>query len=115
MNRSEQRIVAAARRVRGLCPSLEAEALCAALDVSLLRTDLGMEADSIKGFLLRSNRCSTAVINSALPPELQRVILFHELGHAVFHVHLVARGHGYSAEREPLLQHRDGGGRHTSL
>ena len=83
MNRSEQRIVAAARRVRGLCPSLEAEALCAALDVSLLRTDLGTEADSIKGFLLRSNRCSTAVINSALPPELQRVILFHELGHAV--------------------------------
>ena len=83
MKRNDNRVLTAARRIRRLCPSPEPEALCRAMDVGLLRMELGADEHSIKGFLLRSSRCTTVVVNSCLPEELQRVIVCHELGHAV--------------------------------
>ncbi len=83
MKRNDNRVLSAARRIRRLCPSLEPEALCRALDVGLLRMELGNDDHSIKGFLLRSSRCTTVVVNSCLSEALQRVIVCHELGHAV--------------------------------
>ena len=46
---------------------------------------MGASAQSCKGFFLVSSRCKLIVINSDLPESIQRIIIAHELGHAVLH------------------------------
>ena len=59
--------------------------LCRYLGVKLLYQSLGNEPDSIKGFYLESKRIKTITINSDLPANIKRIIIAHELGHAVLH------------------------------
>lgn len=46
---------------------------------------MGTGPRSCKGFFLASSRCKLIVINSDLPENIQRIIIAHELGHAVLH------------------------------
>ena len=59
--------------------------LCRLMGVKLLYQQLGKEPDAIKGFFLESKRIKTITVNSDLPSVIQRIIVSHELGHAVLH------------------------------
>lgn len=59
--------------------------ICDAMKIQVMKRPMGTSAQSCKGFFLVSSRCKIIVINSDLPEEIQRIILVHELGHAVLH------------------------------
>jgi len=59
--------------------------LCRRMDIKLLYNQFGKEEDSIKGFFLECKRVKTITLNSDLPSVIQRIVLTHELGHAVLH------------------------------
>ena len=59
--------------------------LCTAMDIKLLLQPLGTAPDAIKGFFLESKRIRTITVNCDLPIVIQKIIVAHELGHAVLH------------------------------
>lgn len=59
--------------------------LAKALSVPVQREPLGKEDDACKGFLLRLQSVAVITVNSDLSTDMQRIILAHELGHAVLH------------------------------
>lgn len=59
--------------------------LCKYMGIFLLFRSLGSEQNSIKGFFLESKRIRTITVNSDLPLIIQKIIVAHELGHAVLH------------------------------
>jgi len=46
---------------------------------------MGTDIESCKGFYFFQSRKQAIVINRDLPEELQRIILMHEIAHAVLH------------------------------
>jgi Zn-dependent peptidase ImmA (M78 family) len=46
---------------------------------------MGSSEKSCKGFYLYQSRCKTIVVNDQMDEHMQRVILAHEIGHAVLH------------------------------
>ena len=61
--------------------------LCDELRIQIALEPMGTNLRSCKGFFLVNARCKIIVINSQLPDHIQRIILTHELGHAVLHSH----------------------------
>lgn len=59
--------------------------ICKYLDIQVMERPMGKSPRSCKGFFLVSSRCKLIVINSDLPDSIQRIIIAHELGHAVLH------------------------------
>ena len=59
--------------------------LCEAVGIRISDQPMGTGEGACKGFLMVNARCKTAVVNSDLPPEVQRIILAHELGHGLLH------------------------------
>ena len=59
--------------------------LCEDMNILLLSQTLGNAPDAIKGFYLESKRIRTITVNSDLPSVIQKIIVAHELGHAVMH------------------------------
>lgn len=59
--------------------------ICGYMDIQIMKRPMGGNARSCKGFFLCSSRCKMIVINSDLPDSIQRIIVAHELGHAVLH------------------------------
>ena len=59
--------------------------LCKAMGIKLLFQSLGTAPDAIKGFILKSKRIIAITINCDLPLVIQKIIVAHELGHAVLH------------------------------
>lgn len=59
--------------------------ICGYMDIQVMKRPMGSSARSCKGFFLCSTRCKMIVINSDLPDSIQRIIIAHELGHAVLH------------------------------
>lgn len=59
--------------------------ICEYLDIQVMERPMGKSPRSCKGFFLVSSRCKLIVINSDLPDSIQRIIIVHELGHAVLH------------------------------
>lgn len=59
--------------------------LCSAMGIILLNQPFGTDPDAIKGFFLESKRIRTITVNCDLPNVIQRIIVSHELGHAVLH------------------------------
>ncbi len=66
-------------------PMVEPAALAQALDILVRPFPLGMKEDACKGFFIIHRRQKHITYNSDLPVPLQRVVLAHELGHAVLH------------------------------
>lgn len=46
---------------------------------------MGRDEDSCKGFFMEHSRIRTITLNCDLPYVIQRIILAHEIGHAVMH------------------------------
>ena len=59
--------------------------LCKDMGILLRLAPLGIGDDAIKGFFLEHRRIQTITVNSDLPYVLQKLILCHELGHAMLH------------------------------
>ena len=59
--------------------------LCRCMGIILLFRPLGTAVDAVKGFFLESKRIRTITVNSDLPLFIQKIIVSHELGHAVLH------------------------------
>lgn len=59
--------------------------LCEALGILVIPQSLGSSPTAIKGFFLEIHRIPTITVNSDLPPVIQKIIVAHELGHAVLH------------------------------
>lgn len=55
------------------------------MGILLLYEPMGIAPNACKGFYLSQSRVQVITVNSDLPQELQRIILSHELGHAVLH------------------------------
>ena len=59
--------------------------LCHEMGIIVLYEPMGNSLDAIKGFFLASKRIRTITVNSDLPEIIQKIIIAHELGHAVLH------------------------------
>jgi len=59
--------------------------LCRDLRILLIEQGLGNRPKACKGFFLYQSRRPVVTINSDLPEQLQKIILAHEIGHAVLH------------------------------
>jgi Zn-dependent peptidase ImmA (M78 family) len=80
-----QHAASEARRVKRKYGELNPIRLCAAMGIHLMYAALGNGERSCKGFFLYQSRCKTIVVNDQMDENYQRVILAHELGHAVLH------------------------------
>ena len=69
--------IRAAARLRGHLGLTDPETICRALDLQILRLPLGTSRNSIKGFIQRSARCYTIVVNSDLSAEIGHYWLGH--------------------------------------
>ena len=63
--------------------------LCEDMGIILLHTPMGTYPGACKGFFLTQSRKRSITINSDLPESIQRIIVTHELGHAVLHAKAV--------------------------
>ena len=82
-----------ARQVRQLTErygETDPERLCRAMNVLVLRQSMGREENACKGFFLCKCRVRLIMLNADLARLLQRIVLAHELGHAVLHSRLSA-------------------------
>ena len=57
---------------------------------------MGTQEKACKGFFLYQSRMSLITVNSELDEDRQRIILAHELGHAVLHRNISASFHDFS-------------------
>ena len=59
--------------------------ICRALGIRVSQAPMGVRQDSCKGFFIVNARCKLIMLNSDLEEEVRRIILAHELGHAILH------------------------------
>jgi len=59
--------------------------LCESMGILLLYAPMGESREACKGFYLTQSRIQAVTVNSDMELPLQRVVLAHELGHAVLH------------------------------
>ena len=59
--------------------------LCRAMGITLLPQPMGSHETAIKGFYMECKRIKSITVNSDLPEIIQKIIVAHELGHAVLH------------------------------
>ena len=66
------------------------DALCGALGIRVVRHPTPLSVQDFKGLSMVVCRVPVIVLNAALPEELERVVLAHEIGHIVLHRSLTA-------------------------
>ena len=59
--------------------------LCRAMGITILLQSMGSHDTAIKGFFMECKRIKTITVNSDLPEIIQKIIVAHELGHAMLH------------------------------
>lgn len=59
--------------------------LCHAMGIKLIFQPMGKSPDAVKGFFLEHKRIRTITVNSDLPEVIQKIIVAHEICHALFH------------------------------
>ena len=80
----------AVAKIRRTTESSNPFRVCKEKGILVLPQSLGLEADAIKGFYYTRRRIKTITVNSDLPDVIQRIIVAHELGHAL-HSYLSCR------------------------
>jgi Zn-dependent peptidase ImmA (M78 family) len=72
-------------RIRKKYDETDPYRLCRAMNILLLNEPMGDSQNACKGFYLCQSKTQVITVNSDLPEELHRIILTHEIGHAVLH------------------------------
>ncbi len=75
-----------------------AEEICDELGIMILFCAMGRTPESCKGFFLKQSRKKVIVLNSDLAKSFRRIILPHELGHAVLHGDVASECHYHDFE-----------------
>ena len=73
------------RRIQKKYEEIDPAKVCQAMHIAVIYQSMGAYANACKAFYLMQSRKQAIVINSDLSSSLQRVLLSHELGHAVLH------------------------------
>ena len=81
MEAIQSRVLKLKTKYKGFSP----EEVCQALGITVLYKPMGNFKGACKGFFINLNRMSYITVNSDLPENYQRIIISHELGHAVLH------------------------------
>ncbi len=79
------------KRVRQKYDEMDPVRLSKAMGILLLFEPMGDSPNACKGFYIRQSREQVITVNSSLSEELKRIILMHEIGHAVLHKHLTGK------------------------
>jgi len=72
-------------RIRKKYDQTDPYRLCRAMHIMLVTESMGSQPGACKGFVLYKARQFVIAVNSDLPEQMQRIILAHEIGHAVLH------------------------------
>lgn len=59
--------------------------LCEDMKISLLYHPMGLFENACKGFYMEQSRKRVIIVNSQLDQVIQKIVLVHEIGHAVLH------------------------------
>ena len=59
--------------------------LCQEMHITVMEAPMGAAERSCKGFFIQHSRQKVIVLNAEMPEHIKRIILAHELGHAVLH------------------------------
>lgn len=78
-------ICEAVRRLKKEYDETDPFRLCKAMGVLLLFRPMGRHETAIKGFSMKCKRIRSITVNSDLPEIIQKIIVAHELGHAMLH------------------------------
>lgn len=73
------------RRLKAKLHTADPYEICAEMRIRIELQPMGTNPGSCKGFFLTRFRKKVITLNSDLPEEIRRIILIHELGHAVLH------------------------------
>ena len=74
-----------ASRLKAKYQTVDLHKICQRLKIRVQELPMGTSPKACKGFFLVNARCKVITINSDLPEEIRRIILAHELGHAILH------------------------------
>jgi Zn-dependent peptidase ImmA (M78 family) len=85
MNMAYDEIIKSAAKLKAKFGETDPFMLCSLLGIPVCFSAMGKGKDAIKGFIIKSNRIKAITVNSDLPYMLQRIIVAHELGHAMLH------------------------------
>jgi Zn-dependent peptidase ImmA (M78 family) len=78
-------ICSEAERIKKKYDECDPYKLCQEMKITVLFEPMGRNDSSCKGFFIVQSRMPLIIINSDLPSYIQRIIVTHELGHAVLH------------------------------
>ena len=80
-----ERIKAEAEKLKIKYNTKDLYEICQCMDIDINYRAMGLQEGSCKGFIIMNARCGMITLNSDMTEENQRIILAHELGHAVLH------------------------------
>lgn len=63
----------------------DVERLCQNMGIRVLNIPMGRNEKACKGFFIIKSRIPIIVVNNDISPQIRRIVLAHELGHAVLH------------------------------
>lgn len=81
-------IVREVENIKNKYDELDPVKLCEDMKISLLYYPMGLFENACKGFYMEQSRKRVIMINSQLDIEIQKIVLVHEIGHAVLHKNL---------------------------
>ena len=82
---SIETIASEVRKLKRKYKDCSPEQMCKSMGILINRVPMGKEDKDCKGFFVVVSRIPMIALNSDLPESKQRIILAHELGHAVLH------------------------------
>lgn len=82
---SIETIASEVRKLKRKYKDCSPEQMCKSMGILINRMPMGREEKNCKGFFVVVSRIPMIALNSDLPESKQRIILAHELGHAVLH------------------------------
>ena len=78
-------IVSAVKKLKKKYGTSDPYELCNCLNIKIIQGHHGTGEGSLKGFFMEHCRIRIITVNADLPKIFQRIIIAHELGHAVLH------------------------------
>ena len=78
-------IVSAVKKLKKKYGTSDPYELCNCLNIKVIQGHHGTGEGSLKGFFMEHCRIRIITVNADLPKIFQRIIIAHELGHAVMH------------------------------